>query len=52
MAYEKYPWHDALEEQFIELEALLDMNALEGMLISALEAYLAPKRTRRKGYEI
>ncbi len=52
ISYEKYPWHDELEERFIELEVLLDAHALEGMLLAALEAYLSPRKSRRKGYEI
>jgi hypothetical protein len=50
--YDGYPWHDLLEERFVELEVLLDARALEGMLIYALEGYLSPRRPRRKGCEI
>jgi len=50
--YERYPWHDDLEEHFVSLEVMLDSYALQGMLISALEAYLSPRRPRRKGYEV
>ncbi|MHC4982399.1 MAG: hypothetical protein ACYTF6_04425 [Planctomycetota bacterium] len=50
--YEKHAWHDDLEERFVSLEVLLDTHALQGMLISALEAYLSPRRPGRKGYEI
>ena len=52
IAYEKYPWHDELEKRFASLEVVLDGHALEGMLIGAMEAYLSPRRPRRKGYEI
>lgn len=52
ISYEKYGWHDELEERFMELEVVLDTQALEGMLISALEAYLSPRKTKRKGYEV
>jgi hypothetical protein len=50
--YETFPWHDALEERFVDLEVVLDSLALEGMLISALEGYLSPRSKRRKGYEV
>lgn len=50
--YETFPWHDALEERFVDLEVVLDSLALEGMLVSALEGYLSPRSRRRKGYEV
>lgn len=50
--YEAYAWHDALEEQFVQLEVLLDAGALEGVLIASLEAYLSPRKPRRKGSEV
>lgn len=50
--YEKYRWHDALEERFVNVEVVLDTHALEGMLVSAMEGYLSPRRTKRKGYEV
>lgn len=50
--YENFAWHDEVEEHFVSLEVLLDTIALHGMLISALEAYLSPKKPRRKGYEV
>ena len=50
--YEGIGWHDALEERFVEQVVVLDAQALEGMLIAALEAYLSPRRPRRKGYEV
>ena len=52
VAYQNYPWHDELEERFVELEVILDTRALEGMLICALEGYLSPRKPRRKGHEI
>jgi hypothetical protein len=36
----------------IQQEVMLDAAALESMLIAAMEAYLAPRKSRRKGYEI
>ncbi|MBN1942367.1 MAG: hypothetical protein JW849_03640 [Phycisphaerae bacterium] len=50
--YETLPWHDTLEERFVDVEVVLDSLALEGMLISALEGYLSPRPQRRKGYEV
>ncbi|MBN1555766.1 MAG: hypothetical protein JXA11_13560 [Phycisphaerae bacterium] len=50
--YDTLDWHDALEEQFVDLEVVLDSLAVEGMLISALEGYLSPRSKRRKGYEV
>jgi len=50
--YEQYLWHDELEEELIDVEVILDGQALEGMLLCALEGYLSPKRPRRKGYEV
>ena len=52
ISYEKYRWHDELEEHFVSLEVLLDTHALQGMLIAALEGYLSPRKARRKGYEV
>ncbi|MBN2583892.1 MAG: hypothetical protein JXL80_12565, partial [Planctomycetes bacterium] len=52
VGYEKLPWHDDLEKSFVDMEVILDTLALEGMLISALEAYLSPRKPRRKGYEV
>ena len=50
--YETLPWHDSLEERFVDLKVVLDSLALEGMLISAMEGYLSPRSRRRKGYEV
>ncbi len=50
--YEDHAWHDELEEGFVDVEVVLDSQALEGMLIYALEGYLSPRRPRRKGYEV
>jgi len=50
--YGRYGWHDALEERYVELEVVLDPSALEAMLIPTLEAYLSPRPSRRKGYEV
>ncbi len=52
ITYEDCPWHDELQEHFVALEVMLDSAALEAMLICALEAYLSPRRPRRKGYEV
>lgn len=52
IAYEKHRWHDRLEEEFVRVEVVLDSQALEGMLICALEGYLSPRKPRRKGYEV
>jgi len=52
LRYEGFSWHDELEERFVNLEVVLDSAALEAMLICALEAYLSPRRPRRKGYEV
>jgi hypothetical protein len=52
VAYDRYPWHDGLEEALVEMEVILDTIALEDMLIGALEAYLSPRKPRRKGYEV
>jgi len=52
IAYASLDWHDALEERFVNVEAVLETHALEGMLVSALEAYLSPRPQRRKGYEV
>lgn len=50
--YEEYGWHDPLEESFVNVEVALDPEALDGMLVCILEAYLSPKPSRRKGYEV
>jgi hypothetical protein len=50
--YENHGWHDELEEEFVNVEVVLDSRALEGMLICALEGYLSPRKPRRKGYEV
>ena len=52
LPYRRYAWHDALEERYVELEVVLDPQALEAMLIPALEAYHSPRGRRRKGYEV
>jgi len=52
VSYERLAWHDAMEERFVELEVVLDGQALEGMFIPALEGYLSPRPPRRKGYEV
>ncbi len=52
ISYENYPWHDELQERFVAMEVMLNSSALESMLICALEAYLSPRGSRRKGYEI
>ena len=52
MSYETYPWHDELEQRHMSVEVMLDHRALEGMLLCALEAYLSPRQSRRKGYEV
>jgi hypothetical protein len=50
--YADYAWHDELEEKLVDVEVVLDGQALEGMLLYALEGYLSPRRPRRKGYEV
>jgi len=50
--YEQYAWHDPLEESFVTVEVALDPEALDGMLVCILEAYLSPKPSGRKGYEV
>jgi hypothetical protein len=52
IAYESFPWHDELEKRHVEMEVFVESQALEGMLLSALEAYLSPRGRRRKGYEV
>lgn len=52
ISYEHFDWHDELEERFARVEVILDSLALEGMLLSALEGYLSPRKARRKGYEV
>ena len=52
LSYDHLPWHDVLEERFVEIEVVLEARALEGMLICALEGYLSPRKARRKGYEV
>jgi hypothetical protein len=50
--YDRRRWHDALEEQYVGVEVVLDAQALETMLISAMEGYLSPRPPRRKGCEV
>ena len=52
IAYERFGWHDELEERFVEQEVVVEALALEGLLICALEGYLSPRPSRRKGYEV
>ncbi len=52
IAYEKLQWHDVMEEKFVDMEVLLDVRSLEGMLVSVLEGYLSPRQSCRKGYEV
>lgn len=48
--YEDLCWHDTLEAEIVSVQVVLDPRALEDMVVSALEAYLSPKK--RKGYEV
>lgn len=52
ISYERFGWHDELEERVIRVEVILDSLALEAMLLPALEGYLSPRKDRRKGYEV
>jgi hypothetical protein len=52
LPYEQYDWHDALEEDFVDMEVIVDSLSLERMLLCSLEAYLSPKARQRKGYEV
>ena len=48
----RHRWHDRLEEEFSRVEVMLYEEALTDMLVCALEGYLSPRRSRRKGYEV
>ena len=50
--FEQYPWHDALEERFVSVEVILDPDALDDMLLCAVEGLYAPRPGRRKGFEV
>ena len=49
---EELDWHASLEKDIIFVNVVLDVRALHDMLISALEAYLAPRGRKRKGSEV
>ena len=50
--FTQYEWHDALEEDIIFLDVLLEARAIEDLLIPVMEGYLSPKAGTRKGYEV
>ena len=47
-----YDWHGDLEQRFVSVDVFMDRRALEDLLIAAVEAYLSPRKGKRKGYEV
>lgn len=50
--FEVFTWHDDLEREFVHAEVMLSEEALNDMLVCALEGYLSPRTSKRKGYEV
>ncbi|MFC2061610.1 hypothetical protein ACFLUV_03780 [Elusimicrobiota bacterium] len=50
--FKKFPWYERLEETMIFTDIVLDIRALNDMLVAIYEAYLAPRKKRRKGCEV
>lgn len=47
-----HEWHGELEQRFASVDVFMDHRALEDLLIAVVEAYLSPRKGKRKGYEV